>query len=242
MPPGQFDSTMVNRALEHAIMVRAGSRSDMIPGRFRRADLQKLLQFTLGILDCGYRRHLAEGIVELSQNKVARPLKAAVEEDSSQQRFESVRQRGKALSSAGLLLTPAQDQVPPQSEPARLVGKAAAVHQLRPSLGQRTLPKHWEFVVKRPGQHELKDGVTEKLKALVGLDGIALFVGNRRVGQREAEEIPVLKTILQAIFELVVFTHGKALVTQARRGLPLRALLEEPLRLGLWRGPGRRAD
>jgi hypothetical protein len=59
-------------------------------------------------------------------------------------------------------------------------------------------------LVKLASENELEDGIAEELKALVGLDGNTLFVGNRGMSQREPKERRVAEGVTELDLEIVV--------------------------------------
>ena len=82
-----------------------------------------------------------------------------------------------------------------QTEPAPLIGERAAIDHLRPRLGQRPFVHGRKFLIQLAGQNQLQHGVAEKFQALIVLHGGALLMGDRGMGQGEAQQILITEKI-----------------------------------------------
>jgi hypothetical protein len=183
---GQFDSAMMDGTLEDAVVVGAGGRDDGIMRGLGGDSLEEFLEFAFGVFEDGNNGEAAEGVLELVQNKIAGGFKAAIEKDGAQERLEGVGQGGGALAAAVLLLAAAEQQVFAEAETPAMLGQGAAIDHFGASLGERAFAHGGEFFVELASEDELQDGVTEELEALIGLDGRALLVGDRGMGQGKA--------------------------------------------------------
>ncbi len=78
------------------------------------------------------------------------------------------------------------------------------IDQLGTRLGQRTFAKLGELLIEFAGQDELEDGIAQEFKALIVLDGHALFMRHRRVRERKLEQAGIFENIAQAILQVLV--------------------------------------
>ena len=114
-------------------------------------------------------------------------------------RLKCVRQRGRALAPAVRFLAVAENQVRAQAERAGVLGQRAAVDQFGARLGQRAFVERGKFFVKLVGQDELQHGVAEKFQPLiVRLVGVAAFVRDGRMRQRQPQQALVAKRVAEA--------------------------------------------
>src|SRR3954451_11193715 len=114
--------------------------------------------------------------MELAQNEFTGGIETAIEKNRAQKRFKSIRQRGRAFTSAVKFFASAENEMISQAELARVLSERAAIDQFGACLRQRPLPEGRKILVEFASQNELQDGITEEFQALVGLHGNALFV------------------------------------------------------------------
>ena len=217
----------------------------MILRRLGRSRLEQLLQLAFRVFEDGNHRQPAEGRLELAEDEVAGGLEAAVEEDRAQQRLVSVGQRGGPLPAAVQLLAPAQDQVLANAKVPGAFGQGPAVDELGAGLGQRAFAEGGEFLIQLAREHELQDGVAQEFEALIGLDGRALFMRDRGMGQGELQQGGIAKDIAQPVLQFLVSGDGgHGAVVQARecRSGGLTALRVQPALADSGTGAGRSAS
>ena len=93
-------------------------------------------------------RQFTESIPETSQDKLPGRFKSSIEINRADQRLESVRQGGLALSASAGFLPVAQNKMLPQSNSPRLIGQSMAIDHLGPGLRKRTFAEAGKFRVK----------------------------------------------------------------------------------------------
>jgi hypothetical protein len=60
----------------------------------------------------------------------------------------------------------------------RVLGESTAIDEFSAGFRQRTFAEGGEILVKLARENKLEDRIAEELKALVGLDGDPLFMGD----------------------------------------------------------------
>src|SRR5262245_39460718 len=116
---------MVDRAFEHAVVVRSCCRGHMIPWRFGREGLHQFLQFPLGILESWNDRDVVHRNQELIENKLARGLEAAIQENRPKHGFKGISQGRLPVSSPGDFLAAADNEMAAQAQLTCAVGETS---------------------------------------------------------------------------------------------------------------------
>ena len=176
-----------------------------------RAGLEQFLKFALGILDARHPARFADLEAEFAQDDGARGLKAPVQKNRPQQRFERIGQGGRTFAPAGVLLPAAQDQVTAQIQCAPVPGKRAGIDQLGPGLCQRALVGAGRFLVKRLGEDQSQQGVAQEFQPLVVRRGHGIFVGDRGMRERKSQQALIPEMIAETLLEFDKRGHRSSL-------------------------------
>lgn len=174
----EFDAVVLDGAFEEAIMIGSGRGDDVILWRLRGKGLQQFLEFAFRIFERGDDRQRTDYAMKLAKNEFTGGLKAAVEKNRAEKRFESVRQSGGTFATAVQFFASTQDEMFAQTELASMVSEGASIDQLGASFGERAFAKGRKILIELASENELEDSITEEFEALVGLDRHALFVSD----------------------------------------------------------------
>src|SRR4051812_45175135 len=101
---------MQNNALKGAVMIGAGDGTHLVLRRLGGLGLEQFLKLALRIVQAGYLIELAKGGSEGAEDKFAHCFETSIEEDGSQQSFESVPESGSAVASTAGLFAAAEDE------------------------------------------------------------------------------------------------------------------------------------
>jgi hypothetical protein len=143
--------------------------------------LEQFLKFAFGVLERRNDRKSADSPMELLKNEFTGGVKPAIKKNSAKKGFKGICERGGTISATVKFFASAQNEMFAQAKVASMFGEGAAIDKFGASFREGAFAERGEILVEFASQNELEDGVTEEFEALIGLDGNALFVGNRGV-------------------------------------------------------------
>jgi hypothetical protein len=198
---GEFAAFVMDGAFKDAVVVRTAGGNHLVTRGLGGVRLEIFLKFALGIVEDGNVPEAGEGFAEMVQDKIPGGSKTAIKENSAEDGFKGIGERGGPFAAAVGFLAAADDKIFAQAEQAAFFGEGAAVDELGAGLGERAFVEGGKFLVQLLGEHELEDGIAEEFKALVVLGGRAEFMGDGRMGERELEQGGILKGMAEAGLE-----------------------------------------
>src|SRR5437763_12259653 len=150
----------------------------------------------------------------LDENKFFRRLKAAVEINSANQRFECIGQCRCSLAPATGFFPPSHQKIPSQIERGGVHLQCFTRYQPRTQFRQLSFGLDAKMAKKILGDNELEDGVTEKFQALI-IKMITLgFVAETRVSERLRQQQRIAKLVTDAFLQrthLIAFDKSRAM-------------------------------
>jgi hypothetical protein len=175
---GEFNAVVMDGTFKEAVVIGSRGGYDIILGRLGGNGLEQFLEFAFGIFERGNDGQRADRSMKLPKDEFTGRIKTAIEENRSEQRFESVRKSRSAFAATVEFFASAQEEMFAEAKLARVFGQSAAIDKFSAGFRQRTFAEGREILVKLPSENELEDRIAEELEALVGLDGNTLFVGH----------------------------------------------------------------
>src|SRR6266850_3914830 len=170
--------------------------------------------------------------MELAENKFARGVKTAIEENGAENGFEGVCEGGWTFAATVEFFASAQDEMLAEAKLARMVGERAAIDQFGASFCQGTFAEGGEIQVKLASENQLEDSIAQEFKALVGLDGHALFVSDGRVSHGEPQQSGLAKGVTELDLEVVVVGHGDQKAPNPKLQAPNKSQIPGSKRVG----------
>src|SRR6266704_2559408 len=137
----------------------------------------------------------------LDENKFFRCLKAAVEINGANQRFECIGQCRCSLAPATGFFSASHQKIPSQIEGGGVHLQCFTRYQPRAQFRQLSFSLAAKMAKKILGDDELEDGATEKFQALI-IKMIALrFVAETRMRERLRQQQRIAKLVTDAFLE-----------------------------------------
>ena len=201
---------MADDAFENAVVIWSRGGGDLILRRFGGSGLEQFLKFALRIFQNREVIQFSKRPAEFAQNEFARGFITSVEKQRANERLERIGERRGTLASAVKLLAAAENEMRTEINHATVDGQRTAVDEFGAGFRERPFFVFGKFFVKLAGQHELQYRVTEKFQALVVLKGLVLFVGDRRMRERETQERIIVEGVAEALLEGGEVGHGKS--------------------------------
>lgn len=177
---------------EHAIVIGSGRR-DVVGRRLERTLGGEFLEPGLVVLATGSLGSGGDVVDHEVEDHFGRSVPAGVDEDGTEDGFECVGEDGLFVPPAGLVFTPAEEQLGSDTDASSHDRKGGGVDHRRPQLGQLTFGQVVVGAVDVFGDGQAEYGIAKELEPFIRLGCVGLrtvaSVGERQLQQCGVSEL-----------------------------------------------------
>lgn len=182
-------------------MIRSFLISDPVSGKAAFALLQQFLKRTLVVI--ARQLQVLEHLLEPPRGDGVRHTKTGIDVDGAEDCLEHIGQEGRSVAAAGLLLSLAQANVPPEVQSLADPRQPRLADDAGAQLRQFTFGSLRVAIVQMVAHDQVQDRITEQFQALVGLSPTAVaFVAEGTMLQSEIQQRAIPESQVKLPLEL----------------------------------------